>query len=73
MVQSQFFHDLAWDPRRKVLTWRIYFVNDFKFHIEEWSIGKQTISYGVSVKCDPSGDEEMFIMVTLKILCNFTT
>jgi len=30
----------------------IYFVNGFKFHIEEWSIGKQIVNYGVCVKGD---------------------
>jgi len=61
MVESQLLHDLAWGPRKKVVTWPIYFVNGFKFHIEEWSIGKQIVNYGVCVKGDDhSRDEENY-------------
>ena len=45
-------HHLAWGLHKKVHTWPIYFVNGFKFHTEEWSIGKKAINCGVYVKDD---------------------
>ncbi|WJX45764.1 hypothetical protein P8452_32622 [Trifolium repens] len=38
-VQDLVLHQLAYGPKRKVHTWPIYFVNGFKFHTEEWSVG----------------------------------
>ena len=57
---------MAWGPRKKVLTWPIYFVNGFNFHIEEWSIGKQIVNYGVCVKGEHSGDKETYYYGVIK-------
>ena len=50
MVQNTFLHDLAWGPKRYVNTWPVYFVNGYKFHIDERTMGKKTINSGVCVK-----------------------
>lgn len=60
MVQNQYLHHIAWGPNRKVHTWPMYFVNGFKFHTEDWSVGKKTINCGVCVKADDQGADENY-------------
>jgi hypothetical protein len=57
-VLDQNIHALAWGPLRIVKTWPIYFVNGFKFHTKEHSIGKSTINCGVCVKGTGYGEYE---------------
>lgn len=59
-MQNLNLHHLAYGPKRKVHTWPIYFVNGFKFHTEEWSVGKKTINCGLCVKGDDEGVEENY-------------
>ena len=33
-----------------VETWPMHFVNDYKFHIKDWTKGKSTSNYGVCVQ-----------------------
>jgi len=40
-------------------------VNGFKFHTEEWSIGKKTINYEVFVK---DGDEKYYYDIVKEIM-----
>jgi len=51
-----------------VHSWPIYFVNGFKFHTEEWSIGKKTKNCGVSVKGDSEGDNNYYYGIIKEIL-----
>ena len=41
-------------------------MNGFKFHTEEWSIGKKTINSGVCVKGDDDGSEENYYYGIIK-------
>jgi len=56
---------LAWAPKKMVHTWLIYFVNGFKYHKKEWSIGKKTIKCGVCVKDD---NEKYYYGIIKKIM-----
>jgi len=43
-------------------------VNGFKFRTEEWSIGKQTVNYGVCVKGEHSGEETYYYGIIKEIV-----
>ncbi|CAJ2645148.1 unnamed protein product [Trifolium pratense] len=66
MVQNFYLHQLAYGPKRKIHTWPIYFVNGFKFHTAEWSVGKKTLNCGVCVKGDDEGVEENYYYGNIK-------
>ena len=59
-------HHLAWGPKKKINSWPVYFVNGYKFHTEEWSIGKKTINCGVCVKGDDDRNEENYYYGIIK-------
>ncbi|XP_039135719.1 uncharacterized protein LOC120273141 [Dioscorea cayenensis subsp. rotundata] len=49
-VTSQIIKDVALGPLRNVINYPIYFVNGFKFHTSDYSVGKSTINSGVCIK-----------------------
>lgn len=51
------FTDLALGPVHKFKRMSKYFINGYKFHTEEWSMGKKTYNCGVSVN---AGSDEQF-------------
>ena len=65
-VNNQYFHDLAWGPKRKVLTWQTYFVNRYKFHTDEWSCYKKTINSGVCVKGSQQATDQLYYYGIIK-------
>jgi len=49
---------VAMGPLRVVTTRPIYFVNGYKFHTHDWSVGKKTTNSGVCVTGTGEGDFE---------------
>ncbi|XP_058776694.1 uncharacterized protein LOC131651025 [Vicia villosa] len=54
-------------PSQRVNKWHTYFVNGYKFHTEEWSVGKKTVNSGVVVKGVTEGGEDDFYGVITHI------
>ncbi|XP_058732953.1 uncharacterized protein LOC131604516 [Vicia villosa] len=59
--------NLSEGPSQCVNEWHTYFVNGYKFHPEEWSVGKKTVNSGIVVKGITEGGEDDFYGVITHI------
>lgn len=72
-MTNQHLRDLAYEPYSCVRSRHTYFVNGYKFHTDEWNVGKKTINSGVVVQGEGTSDFYGVIKHIYELQYNTTT